>query len=79
MSIILYFSTHGTNDPTRATMPFFLATGAIEAGHQPQIILAGEAGIMIKDNLIEHVSGVGIPPLKRLIAQLADYDVPIYI
>ena len=43
MATILYSSTYGTDDPTRATLPFLGALGAIEAGHQAQILLQGEA------------------------------------
>jgi len=43
MATILYVGTAGSDDPTRAGLPFNFAIGAIEAGHQPQIFLAGEA------------------------------------
>ena len=34
MASILFQATYGSDDPTRATMPFIGANGAIEAGHQ---------------------------------------------
>lgn len=43
MATILYVGTYGSDDPTRASLPFHAAIGAIEAGHQPQIALMGEA------------------------------------
>jgi hypothetical protein len=39
MATILYTSTWGTDDPTRATLPFLSALGAVEAGHQAEIAL----------------------------------------
>ena len=43
MAKLLYIGTHGTDDPTRATFPFLMAKGAIEAGHEAGIILMGDA------------------------------------
>jgi hypothetical protein len=37
MSMTLYADTFGSDDPTRATISFVAAQGAIEAGHQLQI------------------------------------------
>jgi len=33
MPTLLYNGTHGPDDPTRATMPFHFAAGAVDAGH----------------------------------------------
>ena len=63
---LLYIGTAGTDDPTRATFPFLMAKGAIEAGHEAGIILMGEAAPLIKDSIAAQVHGVGIPPLKEL-------------
>ncbi len=60
-------------------MPFFLATGALEAGHQAQIVLGGEAPLVIKEAIAEQVHGVGIPPLKELIKKIVDSRVPVYV
>lgn len=63
---LLYIATHGTDDPTRATFPFLMAKGALEAGHETGIMLMGEAAHLIKDHIAEQVQGVGVPPLKEL-------------
>jgi uncharacterized protein involved in oxidation of intracellular sulfur len=47
----LYISSHGTEDPTRATMPFLMAKGAEEAGHDPEIALMGDAVVLSNDLL----------------------------
>ncbi len=51
MAKLLYIGTHGTDDPTRATFPFLMAKGAIEAGHEAGIILMGDAATLIKDSI----------------------------
>jgi uncharacterized protein involved in oxidation of intracellular sulfur len=66
MAKLLYIGTHGTDDPTRATFPFLMAKGAIEAGHEAGIILMGEAATLIKDSIAAQVQGVGVPSLKEL-------------
>jgi predicted peroxiredoxin len=48
MATILYVGTAGSDDPTRAGFPFNFALGAIEAGHQAEIFLAGEAAYLMR-------------------------------
>ena len=79
MARILIASTHGSENPTRATLPWLTAKGAIEAGHQPQIVLAGDAAILANRTVAESVSGVGIPPLKELIAFAMEKNVPVFV
>ena len=79
MATILYSSTHGTDDPTRATLPFVSALGAVEAGHQAQILLLGEAAFMVKDTLAAQIHGVGWPPLSELLTKVFDQGIPIYV
>ncbi len=79
MATILYTSTYGTDDPTRATLPFLGALGALEAGHQAQIALQGEATFLMKDYLAEQIHGVGWPPLSDLLTKVIDQEIPIYI
>ncbi|MBI3969420.1 MAG: DsrE family protein [Chloroflexi bacterium] len=77
MAKLLYIGTHGTDDPTKATFPFLLAKGAIEAGHEPSILLQGEAATLIKDSIAAQVQGIGVPPLKDLIPFLVERNVRI--
>ena len=66
MAKLLYIGTHGTDDPTRATFPFLMAKGAIDAGHEAGIILMGDAALLIKDSIVAQIQGYGVPPLKDL-------------
>ena len=76
---LLYIGTAGTDDPTRATFPFLMAKGAIDAGHEAGIILMGEAAALIKDGIAAQVHGVGFPPLKELTEFLFARDVRISV
>jgi len=79
MSTILYVDTFGTDDPTRASLSFVAALGALEAGHQAQIVLLSEATYLMKGDIFEQVYGMGLPPLKDVLPKLIDHGVPIYV
>ena len=65
MAKILYIGTEGSNDPTRASLPFVLAKGAIEAGHEPTIVLMGEAAYLAKKEVAAATQGVGWPTVAE--------------
>jgi predicted peroxiredoxin len=80
MAKLLYVATHGPDDPTKACMPFHLAVnGAVPAGIEAEINLAGDATLLIQDLTIEATVPVGFPPLKELIRAAVEHDVPIYV
>ncbi len=79
MATILFVSTFGSDDPTRATLPLVAANGAIEAGHTPQLFLAGEATYLMKDIVADQVYGVGWPPFKELLSKLVAHGVPTFV
>lgn len=75
----LWGGTHGIDDPSRATFPFVGASGSIDAGHETAIFLTGDATMLLKDDLAEQIHGVGVPPLKDLMAKVVQNNVPIYL
>jgi predicted peroxiredoxin len=79
MSKLLYIGTTGTDDPTRATFPFLMAKGAIEAGHEHGIILMGESAPLIKDQIAGQVQGIGVPPLQELMQFLLERQIRISV
>ena len=79
MATQLIIGTHGSEDPTKATLPFLLADGAVQAGHQPTILLVGDAAVLMNDAVVDNVHGVGIPPLKDLVAKAIENKVPIHV
>lgn len=78
MARILIISTHGSEDPTRAGVAFTLAKGAVEAGHKPELLLAGDASVLARKVVAENVLPVGLPPLKELAQFVIDNRVPVY-
>ena len=75
----LLIGTHGSEDPTKATLPFLLADGAVQAGHEPTILLVGDAAVLMNDAVVDSVHGVGLPPLKDLVAKAIEHKVPIHV
>lgn len=79
MATILYAGSHGPVDPTRATLPFILARGALEAGHRPQIALLTEAPLVLKAEIQQRLTALGFPPLRELLPGLVEHQVPIFV
>lgn len=79
MAKILYVGTAGSDDPTRAGLPFNFAMGALDAGHQPEIFLAGEAAYLMKEAVMNAVMPVAMPPLKEMIDEVVAQRVPIFV
>ena len=79
MAKLVFFSTNGSENPTKAVIPFLSANGAVDAGHEAQIILFGDAVVVMKDSVAEAIVPVGWPPLKDLLATTIKNNVPIYV
>jgi predicted peroxiredoxin len=79
MASELFIGLHGSEDPTKATLPFLMASGALDAGHQTAIILIGDAVVLMNNAVADSVQGVGFPPLKELMDKIFKANVPIYI
>jgi predicted peroxiredoxin len=80
MAKVLFVGTRGVDDPTAATLPFHLAVnGAVAAGQQAEIALAGDGAGLIRSENSDRVVGVGIPPLKDLLARAISLGIPIAV
>ena len=77
---LLYIVTKGTGDPTLASVPLHIAAnGSLEVGQEVSVVLAGDAtDLLVKDNA-QRVEGVGVPPLRDLLAKLGGHRVPVYV
>jgi predicted peroxiredoxin len=76
----LYFTVTGSSDPTRASIPLHVAAnGSVEAGHETAVLLAGDATELLSQETADGLEGVGVPPMRELLAKLLDNDVPIYV
>ena len=73
-----YIASHGTEDPTRATLPFLMAKGAKEAGYDVEIALIGDSVVLFNEAMASSVQGVGMPPLKELMQFARDNKIPVY-
>ncbi len=76
---LFYVGTAGTNDPTKAVIPFVVALGAKTAGIEVQIALLGEATYLMKDEIAKTVHGVGFPPLTDLLEKTIAAEIPIHV
>ncbi len=79
MAKIVYVGTSGSDDPTRAGLPFNFALGALDAGHQPEIFLAGEAVYLMKAAVADAVMPVAMPTLTAMIDEVVAQRVPLFI
>lgn len=76
----LYMTISGSSDPTRASIPLHLAVnGSLEVGHTVGIVLAGDAAELVKADVRERLEGVGVPPVRELIAKARQHEVPVYV
>lgn len=76
---LMYVGSHGTDDPTLATLPFLAATGAATAEIDCCLTLVGEAAMLVKPGMIEAVHGVGFPPLGELWQKVKEAGTPVYV
>jgi predicted peroxiredoxin len=77
---ITYFVAAGTADPTRASIPLHLAVnGSVEVGHDVAIVLGGDAAELLLGDTAERLEGVGVPPVRDLLAKLRDHAIPVYV
>ncbi len=75
----MYVGTHGTDDPTLATLPFLLATGAASEEIDACVALIGEAVFLARPGMIEAVNGVGFPPLSEIVPKVREHGIPVYV
>jgi predicted peroxiredoxin len=79
MASELFIGLHGGEDPTKATFPFLMANGALEAGYKTAIVLVGDAVALMNSTVAENVQGVGLPPLREVMSKVIAAKVPIYL
>jgi predicted peroxiredoxin len=79
MAKILAVATHATDDPTKSTLAFITAVGALGAGKEVGIALLGEAVYLVKEVVAKSVHGVGFAPLSELVDKVVQGNVPVYV
>jgi predicted peroxiredoxin len=76
---LMYVGLHGTDDPTLASLPFVVATGAATAEIDACVVLLGEAANLAKPGMISATYGVGFAPLAEVWQKVRDFNVPVYV
>ena len=61
---ILVHVTQGPENPTRAALAFLVAKTAIEEGDAVTLFLAGDAVQLIRDGVLDNLSGLGTGKLR---------------
>jgi predicted peroxiredoxin len=79
MTKLLFLGVHGSADPTNAAMPFIMANGAKQAGHEAQIVLANEAVDLLTGPVAENLTPFGWPPFKEILAETLAAKIPIHV
>jgi uncharacterized protein len=76
----LYMVSKGTADPTLASVPLHLAAnGSLEVGHEVSVVLAGDAAELLVGDNAQTMEGVGVPPVRELLAKLKDGGATVYV
>jgi hypothetical protein len=77
---VLYITTSGAGDPTRASIGFHLAAnGSVEAAQKCAVALVGDATELVSRDTAAQVEGVGFRPAGELLQKLVDNEVPVYV
>ncbi len=77
---ILYISSSGSSDPTRASIPWHLAVnGSIESNQTARLVLVGDAAEMLRAEVRDAIEGVGLPPLRDLVAKAVERSVAVHV
>jgi predicted peroxiredoxin len=79
MGSLLVHITHGLEAPSRVALAFLVAKSAVEAGHEVTVFLAADAVVLMKDDVIASLSGVGLGALSDHLPPLVEAGVPIYV
>jgi predicted peroxiredoxin len=65
MSSLLVHITCGPENPTKATLAFFVAAAAVEAGHEVHVFLAGDAVQLLREPVRNTLAGLGTGALRE--------------
>ncbi|MBA2768373.1 MAG: DsrE family protein [Sporichthyaceae bacterium] len=64
MGRLLVHITHGPEAPTRAALGLLVAKAAVDAGHHVEVFLAGDAVQLVRDPVLDSLTGLGTGPLR---------------
>jgi uncharacterized protein len=76
---ILINITHGPEHPTRAALGFLIAKTALDEGHEVSLFLAGDAVQLLRDAVLDSLSGLGTGSLRESYDAVAAGGARIYL
>ena len=79
MPKLLINITHGPEAPTRAALGFLVGRLAVEAGHDVSFFLAGDAVQLLRDAVLDNLSGLGTGSLRESYDAVAAGGARIYL
>jgi predicted peroxiredoxin len=79
MAKLLFAGTYSSDDPTRAALPLLGAKGALDAGHEAEVVLMGEAVYLMKSEVADALNPVGWPNVGETLKGLVEKGVPFYV
>ena len=53
--------------------------GSVEAGQSTAVVLLGDASGVVAPAVRDELAGIGIPPLRELIAKARDRSLPVFV
>ncbi len=65
MASLLVHLTQGPENPTRAALAFLVARTALEEGHEVAMFLAGDGVQLIRDAVLDSLTGLGTGSLRE--------------
>jgi predicted peroxiredoxin len=76
----LYIVTKGAGDPTGASIPVHMAAnGSLEVGHDVTVLFAGDGAEVVVDDNAQTIEGVGVPPMRDLLAKLKERGAAVFV
>lgn len=79
MGKLLVHVTHGPESPTRAALACLVAKAAVDSGHEVSMFFAGDAALLMKDEIVDSLQGIGTGALSDTLPALVEAGVPIYV
>lgn len=75
---VMMKSAWGSDDPTRASFPFLHGLALVDAGHEVQIFLTGEATYLMRKATVDQIMPVGWPPLSETREKILAKRIPVF-
>ncbi len=79
MGSLLVHITHGPDAPTRAALGCLVAKTAVAAGHDVTMFFAGDGAVLVRDDVVDSLEGLGTGALADHLPALIEAQVPIYV